>query len=289
MSRGFPRVGVIGVRADAQLLIAPALSLGLEISLFAGSESVKECDYITYEDCSLPISTVRTLESSGIKVYPSSSTREFLQGYIEANSLTNEESFTPYINVTVARSPHGQATSWAPTRVIPRDQFSLLTVTPDKDLSAEVAEKLQQDALDIAQKISLVGVMRVNFSVDNGEIRPLRISLLPGREGRWSIDGAVTSQYEQHLRAILDLPLGSPELVNSCTVSATIFTGLKSDMYRPYLHLMARTPKLKFHQYRDESRALNEVGHVALVGNSHHELVDEVTHAVDYMVGVIEE
>lgn len=289
MSGRFPRVGVIGDGADAQLLIAPALSLGIDISLFTGTDPAKDCDYITYEDCSLPVSTVRTLESSGLKVYPSSTTRELLQGYIEVNSLASEESSAASIAVQVARSPHGQASSWAPTRVIPRDQYSLLTVTPVENLSDEIAEKLEQEALEIAQKISLVGVMNVHFSFENGESRLLRISLFPGKEGRWSIDGAVTSQYEQHLRAILDLPLGSPELINSSVVSATILNGLKSDMYRPYLHLMARSPKLKFHQYRYEKHSRHEVGHIALAGISHKELIDEVAHAVDYMVGIVED
>ena len=68
-----------------------------------------------------------------------------------------------------------------------------------------------------------------------------------------------------------------------------VLGGEKSDMYRPYLHLMARTPSLKFHQYGKEVRAGRKIGHVTLIGENLLELQQEVQHAVDYMSGVIDE
>jgi 5-(carboxyamino)imidazole ribonucleotide synthase len=68
-----------------------------------------------------------------------------------------------------------------------------------------------------------------------------------------------------------------------------VLGGEKTDMYRPYLHLMARTPGLHFHQYRKEVRSGRKIGHVTLCGENLLELKQEVSHAIDYMSGVIDE
>jgi 5-(carboxyamino)imidazole ribonucleotide synthase len=72
-------------------------------------------------------------------------------------------------------------------------------------------------------------------------------------------------------------------------VMGNIIGAAKTDMYRPYLHLMARTPQLKFHQYRKEVRPGRKIGHVTLCGDNVLELQDEVAHAIDYLSGAIDE
>jgi 5-(carboxyamino)imidazole ribonucleotide synthase len=118
------------------------------------------------------------------------------------------------------------------------------------------------------------------------------LALRPHNSGHWSIEGAVTSQFEQHLRAILDLPLGDTSLVAPYAVMGNIIginTDKSSDLYRPYLHLMARTPALKIHQYMKELRPGRKVGHVTLLGSDLLHLRSEVSHAVDYLSGAIDE
>jgi 5-(carboxyamino)imidazole ribonucleotide synthase len=68
-----------------------------------------------------------------------------------------------------------------------------------------------------------------------------------------------------------------------------VLGGSKSDMYRPYLHLMARTPSLKFHQYRKEVKPGRKIGHVSITGDNLVELRKEVEHALQYMSGEIDE
>jgi 5-(carboxyamino)imidazole ribonucleotide synthase len=99
----------------------------------------------------------------------------------------------------------------------------------------------------------------------------------------------VTSQFEQHLRAILDLPLGDPSMTADIAVMGNILGGAKTDMYRPYLHLMARNPDLKFHQYKKEVRAGRKIGHVTAVGSDLLQLTTDVQHAREYMSGAIDE
>jgi 5-(carboxyamino)imidazole ribonucleotide synthase len=115
------------------------------------------------------------------------------------------------------------------------------------------------------------------------------LALRPHNSGHWSIEGSETSQFEQHLRAILDLPLGSTALRSKFAVMGNVLGGEKSDMYRPYLHLMARTPNLKFHQYGKEVKPGRKIGHVTMCGENLLQLQQEVAHAVDYMNGVIDE
>ena len=197
--------------------------------------------------------------------------------------------FDSEIAVMVARSPHGQATSWAPVETVQEKGICTLTITPAQNISPVVAEKAQQLALDIAQLIGVVGVMAVEMFVKGDQLFINELAMRPHNSGHWSIEGSVTSQFEQHLRAILDLPLGSPALIHPYAVMGNVLGGEKTDMYRPYLHLMARSPELHFHQYKKEVRPGRKVGHVTACGSDLVHLTQEVTHARDYMNGVIDE
>jgi 5-(carboxyamino)imidazole ribonucleotide synthase len=197
--------------------------------------------------------------------------------------------FDTEIAVMVARSPHGQATSWAPVETVQEDGICTLTITPAQKISPQVAERAQQIALEVAQLVGVVGVMAVEMFVKGEKIYINELAMRPHNSGHWSIEGSVTSQFEQHLRAILDLPLGSPAMNHSYAVMGNVLGGEKTDMYRPYLHLMARTPSLHFHQYKKEVRPGRKIGHVTACGEDLLHLTQEVQHARDYMSGVIDE
>jgi 5-(carboxyamino)imidazole ribonucleotide synthase len=193
------------------------------------------------------------------------------------------------ISVMVARSPHNQAASWPATLTVQTDGICTMTVTPTPDISPELEASVQSAALKIAAGINLVGVMAVEIFVVGNKFYINELALRPHNSGHWTIEGSKTSQFEQHLRAVLDLPLGSTALTNKYAVMGNILGGEKEDMYRPYLHLMARTPELHFHQYRKEVRPGRKIGHVTLCGENLLELKNEVQHAIDYMSGVIDE
>ena len=209
----------------------------------------------------------------------------------EHNQLLIEEliDFDFEIAVMVARSAHGQANSWTPTQTVQEDGICTSTITPAPKISAEMAETAQLMALSIASDISLVGVMAVEMFVKGDQLFINELALRPHNSGHWTIEGSKTSQFEQHLRAILDLPLGDPAMVAPFAVMGNILGGEKTDMYRPYLHLMARNPELKFHQYKKEIRIGRKVGHLTAVGENLLELTELVAHARDYMSGEIDE
>ena len=197
--------------------------------------------------------------------------------------------FDSEIAVMVARSPHGQASTWAPTQTIQEDGICTRTVTPAAHISSEVSEKASSLALAIAERVGLVGVMAVEMFVKGDQIFINELAMRPHNSGHWTIEGSVTSQFEQHLRAILDLPLGDPSMTAAYAVMGNILGGEKKDMYRPYLHLMARNPELKVHQYMKEVRPGRKIGHVTAVGEDLLHLEELIVHARDYMSGEIDE
>ncbi len=227
----------------------------------------------------------------GRGVWKISSAEELQKILSESTELLIEEliEFDFEIAVMVARSAHGQANTWTPTETVQSDGICTSTVTPAPRISPEMAEAAQLMALSIANEISLIGVMAVEMFVKGDQLFINELALRPHNSGHWTIEGSKTSQFEQHLRAILDLPLGDPAMVAPFAVMGNILGGEKNDMYRPYLHLMARNPDLKFHQYKKEIRIGRKVGHVTAVGENLLELTELIAHARDYMSGEVDE
>ena len=193
------------------------------------------------------------------------------------------------IAVMVARSAHGQAVTWAPTQTVQSEGICTSTISPAPNLSPELAEKAQLLALSIANELTLIGVMAVEIFVKGDELLINELAMRAHNSGHWTIEGSRTSQFEQHLRAVLDLPLGDPTMTAPFVVMGNILGGEKTDMYRPYLHLMARNPELKFHQYKKEVRPGRKVGHVTAMGDNLLELTEVIAHARSYMNGEIDE
>lgn len=310
MSNRFPRVGVIGAGPLARMLVAPATALGIDLLLLAADAQdsgaqvcrhevgnytdlaqvlafAKNVDVITFEDESVSLSVVKGLEGAGVKVYPSSSTINLLQSKVA--TLVMNEKYDHEIAVLVARSPHGQATSWSPTEILRENNYCALTITPAQEISSALAEQAQKIALETAQAVGVVGVMVVVMSISDENISITDLKYGPHESGLWSIEASVTSEFEQHLRAILDLPLGNPAMSYKLAVTGKVIGGDKSDMYRPYLHLMARNPSLHFHQYRTDVKPGVEVGHLTVCGDDLNYLTHEIEHARDYMSGVVDE
>jgi 5-(carboxyamino)imidazole ribonucleotide synthase len=220
------------------------------------------------------------------------SSRDMLDEVIEVNPQLLIEEFIKFdveVAVMVARSPHGQVSTWAVTQTVQRDGICIRTVAPAQAISNSVAERVASLAIVIAQRVGLVGVMAVEFFIQGEDVYINELAMRPHNSGHWTIEGAVTSQFEQHLRAILDLPLGDTSMRAEFAVMGNILGGDKTDMYRPYLHLMARNPELKIHQYMKDVRPGRKIGHVTALGKDLLHLEELVEHARDYMSGDIDE
>jgi 5-(carboxyamino)imidazole ribonucleotide synthase len=256
---------------------------------------------VTSVDELIPLSVVKGLESSGIRVYPPSSAliyshnREKLREKLSSHALpswkvaTSTDVFESEIVVMVARSPHGQGTSWSTTQIVQEAGEVIFSITPAQVVSEELSAEAQRVALSIAGELGVVGVMAVEIFVEGKILAINQVAMGPHISGLWTIEGSRTSQFEQHLRAILDLPLGDPSMTSKFAVMGLIAAGDKPDMYRPYLHLMARNPDLKFHQYRKAAIPGATIGHVTAIGTDLQKLYEDVSHARDYMSAAIDE
>lgn len=285
MSEEFPTVGLMGEGALVRMFNAPALALGVDIVCFdssVDSGQLARCSAISVIESSIAISQVTTLESAGAVFRPNSATLRFVKEWNIKNG--DHGTVDAVFSVLVARSPHGQASAWTPTEIT-SSHDTTTTITPSPNLGRDGLAIAQGLALALVKESNASGVMDVEFVMKNGELVARHLSLGPTLKGTWTIEGARTSQFEQHLRAILDLPLGDPSLLAHNVVTAS-FSG-EGNMYRPYLHLMARSPAMKIHQYRSDSRQTK--GHVTAVGRNLLDLTECVTHAVEYMSGVIDE
>ena len=222
-----------------------------------------------------------------------------------ADGLLLEEAvgFTRELAVLVARSPSGQAAAWPVVETVQTGGICTEVLAPAPDLDEDLAGAAVEGALRIAGELGVTGVMAVEMfevveTADDGT-RTLRylvneLAMRPHNSGHWSIEGAVTSQFEQHLRAVLDLPLGDPSARDPWTVMGNVLGGEYPDLYPTYRHLMARDPGLKIHLYGKGVRPGRKLGHVTVTGgdggaDSLAELRERARHAADYLQGVIDE
>ena len=193
--------------------------------------------------------------------------------------------FDAEISVLVARSPHGQAAVWAVTETIQENGICVQTITPAPHLSEALAGKAQAIALSIAEQTGVVGVMAVEMFLVGEDLLVNELAMRPHNSGHWSIEGAITSQFEQHLRAVLDLPLGATGMRAPYAVMGNILGGDTSDLHRAYLHLFARDSGLKVHLYGKEVRPGRKVGHVTVLGEDAKRLRARALHATEFFAG----
>ena len=209
-----------------------------------------------------------------------------------ADVLLAEErvDFVQELSAQVARSPHGQAVAYPVVRTVQTEGICTEVVAPAPGLTDDEIVAAQHAALTVAQALDVVGMLAVEmFETRDGRVLVNELAMRPHNSGHWSIEGAVTSQFENHLRAVLDLPLGSPSLLAPDAVMVNVLGGDKGDLYRAYLHCMARDPGLKIHMYGKEVRAGRKLGHVTVVGDDLDDLLARAHHAADYLTGVIDE
>jgi 5-(carboxyamino)imidazole ribonucleotide synthase len=288
VSKTFPTVGIIADGPTAGMFLSPARSLGVELLCFDSKDAVhsnlQKCDVVTIADQPNSLTIGKRLEAEGITVRPSFSAMSAASEAI--NSAVDQ---AIQICVMVARSPHGQATTWAPTEIHRSNNKWTMSISPAPQLTAALHEKAQKLALDLSAQLGAVGVITVEMSVKDDNVSVVNVTMHPHDSGNWTIDGSVTNQYEQHLRAILDLPLGDPSMTATYVVTGNYYSGDKPNMYRPYLHLMARTPALKFHQYKNSGKPGVLMGHITLAGEELPKIVEEIEHALQYLQGEIDE
>jgi 5-(carboxyamino)imidazole ribonucleotide synthase len=198
--------------------------------------------------------------------------------------------FARELSAVVARSPHGQAVAYPVVESVQRDGICVEVIAPAPGLPEDRAVEAQRVALTVAAELDVVGVLAVElFETTDGRLLVNELAMRPHNSGHWSIEGAVTSQFENHLRAVLDLPLGSPAARAPYTVMVNVLGGDLAEIYPTYRHLMARDPGLKVHWYGKGIRAGRKLGHVTVYGDDLASLRERAWHAANYIRGDIDE
>jgi 5-(carboxyamino)imidazole ribonucleotide synthase len=190
------------------------------------------------------------------------------------------------LSALVVRSPSGQAVAYPVSETVQRDGICVETTTPAPGLTEDQAVTCQQLALRIAHELEVVGLLAVELMQRrDGSVVVNELAMRPHNTGHWSIDGAHTSQFENHLRAVLDLPLGDPTTRSPWTVMANVLGGTVQDLPAALLHCFARDPKLRVQLYGKDVKPGRKVGHVTTFGTELDPVLRRARHAAGYLMG----
>jgi 5-(carboxyamino)imidazole ribonucleotide synthase len=169
----------------------------------------------------------------------------------------------------VARSPFGQAAAWPVVETVQADGQCVEVLAPAPELSGERAAAVQELALTIADALDVTGLLAVElFETDTGVVVN-ELAMRPHNSGHWTIEGARTSQFEQHLRAVLDYPLGATTPTAPAVVMANVLGAagpVAMSLDERLHHLFARFPDVKAHLYGKAERPARKIGHVTALG-----------------------
>lgn len=195
--------------------------------------------------------------------------------------------FRRELSALVARSPSGQVAVWPVVASEQRDGICREVIAPAPDLDPDLAVQAEQVAMTIAGELGVVGVLAVEmFETTDGRVLVNELAMRPHNTGHWTQDGAVTSQFENHLRAVLDLPLGAPDARARWTVMVNILGGAgNGPLYAGYPHALARDPRLRVHLYGKELRPGRKVGHVNAYGDDLEDCLERARHAAAWFAG----
>ncbi|MFY1687756.1 5-(carboxyamino)imidazole ribonucleotide synthase [Plantactinospora sp. WMMB782] len=176
--------------------------------------------------------------------------------------------------VQVARSPFGQVAAYPVVETVQRDGICVEVLAPAPRLPEDLALRAQQLAIDLATALGVVGLLAVElFEVAGPDGEPAlvvnELAMRPHNSGHWTIEGARTSQFEQHLRAVLDYPMGDTALTAPVVVMANVLGGPDGGMSidERLHHLFAEDPGAKVHLYGKQVRPGRKIGHVTVLGD----------------------
>ena len=192
--------------------------------------------------------------------------------------------FRRELSALVARSPSGQAAAYPIVESTQREGICREVIAPAPDLDPDLAARAEALALRIARELDVTGVLAVELFETADGVLVNELAMRPHNTGHWTQDGAVTSQFENHLRAVLDLPLGSPVARARWTVMVNILGGT-GRLYDGYPHALARDPRLRVHLYGKEPRPGRKVGHVNAYGDDLEDCLERARHAAAWFAG----
>ena len=184
--------------------------------------------------------------------------------------------FTRELAQSVARRPSGEIVAWPLVETTQRDGVCAEVIAPAPSSAGRIADLAEAIAVRVAEEFGVTGVLAVElFQTDDERILINELAMRPHNTGHWSIDGSTTSQFEQHLRAVLDLPLGATGATAPVAVMVNVLGGpVDGDLAGRYPAALAAFPEAKYHFYGKAPRPGRKIGHVTVTGDD----VDDVVY-----------
>ncbi|MDT7805552.1 MAG: 5-(carboxyamino)imidazole ribonucleotide synthase [Actinomycetota bacterium] len=175
----------------------------------------------------------------------------------------------------VARSPFGQGAAYPVVETVQSGGINTEVLAPAPGLSDARVHEAQDLALRVASTLDVTGLLAVElFETDTG-LLVNELAMRPHNSGHWTMDGSRTSQFEQHLRAVLDYPLGRTDMVAPACVMANVLGASEPPEMGPderLHHLFARYPEARVHLYGKQERPGRKLGHVNFTGDRMEDL-----------------
>ena len=250
--------------------------IGAPVPRFAEVRSVEDVDaFAASTGAAVVVKTIRGgYDGRGVVLADDlRRARDAVAGYLVDGVAVLVEERVPMrreLAILVARSPFGQGAAWPVVETVQREGICVTVVAPAPDLPDPLAAEAEQLGLRIADELGVVGVLAVElFETTEGALVVNELAMRPHNSGHWTMNGAVTSQFEQHLRAVLDYPLGDTRALAPVTVMANVLGAAVTPamgMDERTHHLMGRIPEAHVHLYGKEERPGRKIGHVNILG-----------------------
>ena len=206
----------------------------------------------------------------GKGVWMLSSAADADDAFAAGRQLVAEEKvdFARELSALVARSPSGESKSYPVVESRQVNGVCKEVIAPAPDLAPLLEASAQDIATTVADRLDVIGILAVElFETRDGRILVNELAMRPHNTGHWTIDGARTSQFENHLRAVLDLPLGSTAARAKWTVMINIMGGAVDDLQAQAAAVFAAEPGVRVHLYGKAVKPGRKVGHVTAYGN----------------------
>ena len=169
-----------------------------------------------------------------------------------------------------ARSPSGEFRAWPIVETRQKNGVCSEVLAPAPNTSTELVEKAIEIAKLISTSLGVTGNLAVEmFETADGRLLVNELAMRPHNSGHFSIEGSITSQFEQHLRAVLDLPLGETEVPEPAVMVNLLGVSNEIDFVENYPKLMSSFGSAKLHSYGKSPRIGRKLGHITVIGQSH--------------------